>query len=80
MAILERKKLRDLGMFFKRSFKCFKNEKFNFIQVILKLECLLYHNIYIQGVYDKVALFEREQNLMALREKKFRHIIRKNKE
>jgi len=34
----------------------------------------------IQGVYDKVAHFECEYNLMALREKNFRHIIRKNKE
>jgi len=47
MAIRERKKLRDLGMFFKLSFKCFKNEKFNFIQAILKLETLLYQNIFI---------------------------------
>ena len=38
MAIREREKLRDLGMFFKPSFKCFKNEKVNFIQAILKLE------------------------------------------
>jgi len=34
-------------MVFKPSFKCFKNEKINFIQVILKLECLFYQNIYI---------------------------------
>ena len=40
-------KLRDLGMVFKPSFKCFKNEKIIFIQVILKLECLFYQNIYI---------------------------------
>jgi len=38
MAIRERETLRDLDMFFKRSFKCFKNEKNNFIQAILKLE------------------------------------------
>ena len=35
------------GMVFKPDFKCFKNEKIIFIQVILKLECLLYQNIYI---------------------------------
>jgi len=33
----------------------------------------------IQGVYDKVAHFECEWNVMALRENNFRHIIRKNK-
>ncbi len=40
VAIREKGKLRDLGMVFKPSFKCFKNEKISFIQVILKLECL----------------------------------------
>jgi hypothetical protein len=47
MAICEKGKLRDLGMVFKPSFKFFKNEKFIFIQAILKLECLFYQNIYI---------------------------------
>jgi len=33
---------------FKQSFKYLKNEKINFIKVILKmLECLFYQNIYI---------------------------------
>jgi len=32
---------------FKPSFKRFKNEKINFIQAILKLETLLYQNIFI---------------------------------
>ena len=36
-----------LGMVFKPSFKCFENEKVNFIQAILKLETLLYQNVYI---------------------------------
>jgi len=36
MAIREKGKLRDLGMVFKPSFKCFKNEKIIFSQVILK--------------------------------------------
>jgi hypothetical protein len=31
MMIREKGKLRDLGMIFKPSFKCFKNEKINFI-------------------------------------------------
>ena len=33
--------------FFKQSFKYLKNKKINFSKVILKLECLLYINIYI---------------------------------
>jgi hypothetical protein len=37
MVIRKKEKLRDLGMVFKTSFKCFKNEKIIFIQVILKL-------------------------------------------
>ena len=37
-------KLRDLGMVFKPSFKCLKNKK---SPAILKLETLLYQNIYI---------------------------------
>jgi hypothetical protein len=40
-------KLRNLGMVFKSSFKCFKNKKINFIQAFLKLESLVYKNIYI---------------------------------
>ncbi len=40
-------KLRDLGMVFKPSFKCFKNEKINFIQAFLKLETLLFYNMFI---------------------------------
>jgi hypothetical protein len=47
MAIRDKGKLRDFGMAFKPSFKCFKNEKIIFIQVILKLESLLFQNIYI---------------------------------
>ena len=40
-------KLRDLGMVFKPSFKCFKNKKINLSPAILKLVTLLYQNIYI---------------------------------
>ena len=42
----EKREKRDLGMVFKPSCKCFKNKKIFLIQVILKLECLLYQNIY----------------------------------
>jgi hypothetical protein len=35
-------KLRDLGMVFKPSLQCFKNEKINFIQAFLKQETLLF--------------------------------------
>ena len=47
MAIREKGKLRDLGMGFKPSFKCFKNEKNIFILAIPKQECLFYQNIYL---------------------------------
>jgi len=40
-------KLRDLGMVFKPSFKCLKNKEINLSPAILKLETLLYQNIYI---------------------------------
>jgi len=40
-------KLRDLGMVFKPSFMCFKNEKINFSHAFLKLETLLYQSIYL---------------------------------
>jgi len=40
------KELLDFGMFFKPSFKCLKNKKINFSPAILKLETLLYQNIY----------------------------------
>jgi hypothetical protein len=44
MVIRKKGKWRDLGMVFKPSFKCFKNEKIISIKVILKLECLFYQN------------------------------------
>jgi len=47
MALREKAKLRDLGMVFKPSFKCFKNETIIFIKMILKQEFLFYQNIYI---------------------------------
>ena len=39
-------------MVFKQSFTFLKNEKINFIQVILRLETLLYQNIYIYKSVD----------------------------
>ena len=42
-----RKNSRIKGMVFKPSFKCLKNKKINFSPAILKLETLLYQNIYI---------------------------------
>ena len=47
MATRKKGKWCDLGMVFKPSFKCLKNEKINFIKVILKLDTLLSLNIYI---------------------------------
>jgi len=35
------------GMVFNPSFKCFKDEKINFIQAFLKQETLLYQNMFI---------------------------------
>ena len=40
-------KLRYLGMVFKPSFKCYKNEKINFIPAFLKLETLLFQNMFL---------------------------------
>jgi len=49
MATREKRKLRDLGMVFKQSFKYLKKEKIN---VILKLETSLYQNINIISSYS----------------------------
>ncbi len=38
---------RKKGMVFKPSFKCFKNEKINFTPAFLKLETLLFQNMFI---------------------------------
>jgi len=38
-------------MVFKPSFKCLKNKKINFSPAILKLETLLFKNIYIDSSY-----------------------------
>jgi hypothetical protein len=52
-------KLRDLGMVFKPSFKCLKNKKINFSPAILKLETLLYQNIYIYIISSYILFAER---------------------
>jgi len=44
---ISRKNSRKKGMVFKPSFKCLKNKKINLSPAILKLETLLYQNIYI---------------------------------
>ena len=46
-------------MVFKPSFKCFKNKKINFNQVILKLECLFYLSEYI----SPYIIFEEQLRL-----------------
>ena len=59
-------------MVFKPSFKCFKNEKIYFIQAILKLETLLYQNIFI-SFYHILYLysdFRLKQKKSGLIEKK----------
>jgi len=45
--VASRKNSRKKGMVFKPSFKYLKNKKINFSPAILKLQTLLYQNIYI---------------------------------
>ena len=47
MEIFEKGKLRDLGMVFKPSFKCLKNKKINLSPAFLKLETLLFQNMFL---------------------------------
>jgi len=65
MAIRKKGKLRDMGMVFKPSFKCLKNEK-SVIKVILKPECLFYQNIYI---YFFILFYIRRANLTQTKKK-----------
>ena len=67
-------KLRDLGLVFKPSFKCLKNKKINFSPAILKLEALLYQNIYIYIYYFIIfyihrAILTQTNSKKGLREK-----------
>jgi hypothetical protein len=41
-------------MVFKPSFKCLKNKKINFSPAVLKLETLLYQNIYIYILFHLI--------------------------
>jgi hypothetical protein len=70
-------KLRDLGMVFKPSFKCLKNKKNNFSPAIVKLETLLYKNIYIliHLILYSQSDFDSKKKKSGLREKKTCHII-----
>ncbi len=56
-------------MVFKQSFKYLKNEKINFIKVILKLECLFYQKIYIY-IYYLILFYIRRAILTQTNEKK----------
>jgi hypothetical protein len=67
-------KLRDLGMVFKPSFKCLKNKKINLSPAFLKLETLLFQNmfllfhliLYSQSDFDskkKKKWFNRKKNM-----------------
>jgi len=47
MAIRKKGKLRDLGIVFKPSFKCFKNKKNLLYSSDSKTRMLVYRNIYI---------------------------------
>jgi hypothetical protein len=58
-------------MVFKPSFKCFKNEKINFIQAILKLETLLYQNIFIS--FHHILYMYRER--FRLKQKKSGSVV-----
>jgi len=66
---ISRKNSRKSGIFFKPSFKCLENKKINFSPAILKLETLLYQNIYIsfhlilylQSDFDKKKMLNRKK-------------------
>ena len=61
-----------LGMFFKPSFKYLKNKKNNFSQAILKLETLLYQNLYY--IHRAILIQKKKSQKNSLREKKTSHI------
>jgi len=65
-------------MVFKQSFKYLKNEKINFIKVIIKQECLFYQNIYIYYFilfYIRRAILTQTNPKKGLIEKKTHHIF-----
>ena len=59
-------------MVFKQSYKYLKNEKNNFIKVVLKLECLFYQNIYVlfHLIYIRRAILTQTNPKKGLIEKK----------
>jgi len=62
-------------MVFKPSFKYLKNEKDNFIKVVLKLEYLFYQNIYIYIFVSSFFIF-----VYAFRHKKFKNSSKRKKD
>ncbi len=56
MAIREKGKLNDLGIFFKPSFKCLKNKKISLLPAILKPETLLNQNV---SIYYFILLYSQ---------------------
>ncbi len=64
-------------MVFKPSFKYLKNKKINFSQAILKLETLLYKNIYIliHLILYSQSDFDSKKKKSGLREKKSCHLV-----
>jgi len=68
-------KLRDLGMVFKPSFKCLKNLKINLSQAFLKLETLLFQNMFLlfHLILYSYSDFDSKKK-SGLREKKTCHL------
>jgi hypothetical protein len=73
---ISRKNSRKNGMFFKPSYKCLKNKKINFSPAILKLETLLYQNIYIlfHLILYSQSDFDSKRKKSCLIEKKTCHM------
>ena len=65
-------KLRDLGMVFKPSFKCLKNKKINLSPAFLKLETLLFQNMFLlfHLILYSQSDFDSKKKKSGLREKK----------
>jgi len=70
-------KLRDLGMVFKPSFKCLKNKKINLSPAFLKLETLLFQNMFLlfHLILYSQSDFDLKKKKSGLREKKTCHLL-----
>ena len=70
-------KLRDLGMVFKPSFKCLKNKKINLSPAFLKLETLLFQNMFLlfHLILYSQSDFDSKKKRSGLREKKYAILI-----